>query len=313
MASKNLPVAKAEDRLPTGDDFKVITGVGPGIEHRLHQAGIQTFAQLAALAPTEIAALVSDLAGMSAERIAKQDWTGQARKLIPESAEIGPQSGETLPRAHQHYATFTIELLLDEDNNVRRTRIAHIQDKDEDTWAGWAGTRIVGFITRRAALRLSESEPVSVSAVIAEPPSVATRVAEPSPTLATSASPVSSSLRLHQLETVPVDVTGPCSILHYGQPFNMHLTLDLTGVAMLSDGSLTYSAAIYAKNLNDGSTHIVGETQGAITSEEKLTINMAGIPLGRGAYRLEAVATLISPSVKPGPMAYLEGSLLQVY
>src|SRR5262249_24058024 len=36
------------------DDLKLITGVGPSIERRLHSAGILTYAQLATLSPSEI-------------------------------------------------------------------------------------------------------------------------------------------------------------------------------------------------------------------------------------------------------------------
>jgi predicted flap endonuclease-1-like 5' DNA nuclease len=71
---------------PNTDDLKLINGIGPGVESRLHGVGIYTFAQLAALSPADIAASVSGLAGLTTERIIKQDWIGQARKLASESA-----------------------------------------------------------------------------------------------------------------------------------------------------------------------------------------------------------------------------------
>jgi predicted flap endonuclease-1-like 5' DNA nuclease len=71
---------------PNTDDLKLINGIGPGVESRLHGVGIYTFAQLAALSPADIAASVSGLAGLTTERIIKQDWIGQARKLALESA-----------------------------------------------------------------------------------------------------------------------------------------------------------------------------------------------------------------------------------
>lgn len=64
------------------DDLKLIHGIGPAVEQRLHGVGIDTFAKLAALTPADIAASVSDLAGLTAERIHKQDWIGQARRLV---------------------------------------------------------------------------------------------------------------------------------------------------------------------------------------------------------------------------------------
>src|SRR5258706_10494244 len=85
MASKRL--RQSEMSLPPGaDDFKLINGIGPGVAQRLYNADILTFAQLADLSLGEIASLVADLAGLSAERIAKQDWSGQARDLALEQS-----------------------------------------------------------------------------------------------------------------------------------------------------------------------------------------------------------------------------------
>ncbi|HJT58150.1 MAG TPA: helix-hairpin-helix domain-containing protein [Ktedonobacteraceae bacterium] len=63
------------------DDLKRINGIGPAVESRLHGVGIFTFAKLAALSPADIAASVADLTGMTAQRIIKQDWIGQARQF----------------------------------------------------------------------------------------------------------------------------------------------------------------------------------------------------------------------------------------
>jgi hypothetical protein len=53
------------------------------------------------------------MAGLSAARIASQDWVGQARQLAG-------STGPPLPsEPDQHYASFHIELLLDVDNSVR--------------------------------------------------------------------------------------------------------------------------------------------------------------------------------------------------
>ena len=76
---------------PEADDLQVINGIGPAVEHRLHGVGIYTFAQLAALTPADIAASVADLTGLTAERIIRQNWIGQARRL---AAVTGPMQDE---------------------------------------------------------------------------------------------------------------------------------------------------------------------------------------------------------------------------
>jgi hypothetical protein len=80
MTRKRSPTNSGSEP-PRVDDLKLINGIGPAVEKRLNGIGIFTFAQLAALPPADIAAAVADLAGLSTERIIKQDWIGQARKL----------------------------------------------------------------------------------------------------------------------------------------------------------------------------------------------------------------------------------------
>ena len=72
---------------PRVDDLRLIDGIGPAIERRLHSTGIYTFAQLAALSPADIAASIADIAGLTTERIVKQDWIGQARHLMTQMAQ----------------------------------------------------------------------------------------------------------------------------------------------------------------------------------------------------------------------------------
>jgi predicted flap endonuclease-1-like 5' DNA nuclease len=61
------------------DDLKEIKGVGPKIEVQLHERGIMTFAQVAALSATEIEDLGAALKGTSAAQLSK--WAEQAKIL----------------------------------------------------------------------------------------------------------------------------------------------------------------------------------------------------------------------------------------
>jgi hypothetical protein len=72
--------SKKKELIPS-DDFKIIRGIGPGIEERLHKNGVLTYDRLAALSPADIAALLASFAGVSTERIIKQNWIGQAHAL----------------------------------------------------------------------------------------------------------------------------------------------------------------------------------------------------------------------------------------
>ena len=156
---------------PRIDNLRLINGIGPAVEKRLNGVGIFTFAQLAALSPADIGAATADLAGLSAERIIKQNWIGQACKLAAQSTSSEPdwigqarklatESGASqaqrdagaaveppasiehdhtaklsvesekdalLSMERYHAATFTLEFLLDKDNNIYSTHVLHVQ------------------------------------------------------------------------------------------------------------------------------------------------------------------------------------------
>ena len=59
------------------DDFTRLTGVGPVLDSRLRAAGIHTFAQLAALTPDELAAIL----GWTPDRVERANLIGQATEL----------------------------------------------------------------------------------------------------------------------------------------------------------------------------------------------------------------------------------------
>lgn len=76
------PAAEAQPAPePTGpaaeDDFTVLRGIGPTFDRRLKEAGIRTFAQLAALTPEEAAEII----GWPPQRVISDDLLGQARQL----------------------------------------------------------------------------------------------------------------------------------------------------------------------------------------------------------------------------------------
>ncbi len=66
---------------PAGeDDLKVLSGVGPALEKKLHEAGITTFAQIAAWTDEDIAEIDEKLSFKG--RITREGWVEQARKLV---------------------------------------------------------------------------------------------------------------------------------------------------------------------------------------------------------------------------------------
>lgn len=61
------------------DDLKKLKGVGPALEKKLHDAGVTSFAQIAAWGPEDVAEMDEKLSFKG--RITRDDWIGQAKDL----------------------------------------------------------------------------------------------------------------------------------------------------------------------------------------------------------------------------------------
>jgi large subunit ribosomal protein L21 len=61
------------------DDLKQLSGVGPALEKKLHEAGVTTFAQIAAWTDEDVAAMDEKLSFKG--RIEREGWIEQAKEL----------------------------------------------------------------------------------------------------------------------------------------------------------------------------------------------------------------------------------------
>ena len=74
------PAAKKAEALAAGaDDLKKLSGVGPALEKKLHEAGVTPFAQIAAWTEEDIAAMDEKLSFKG--RIEREGWVDQAKEL----------------------------------------------------------------------------------------------------------------------------------------------------------------------------------------------------------------------------------------
>lgn len=324
------------------DDFKLIHGIGPGIERRLYNANIHTYGQLAALTADDLARILHGLAGLSAKSIAQQDWIDQALKLASEHAEEwteyleerveqgearaelstalesvdeSPASEGMAPESRKHYENFKVELTLDEDNTVSRTRVQHVQELIESAWNGWEGQKLINFIEEHAGLLGGEpreirlqpavftaSEPASTGLIIERlaPPRVFPR----------------DQFVVKKMEVITADNPSPGHILSSDQPFRFHLALDLSQIKASPGTLLGYSAKVFAKDLSRGTHLVVGAYQGELSLDGQAEIDIEGDRLPAGIYRLDTVVTLSPPSgVAPRAqqLAFLEGGVFHVY
>ncbi len=94
-AKEDAPKAKAKEAAPKAepkkaapkkaegaDDLKKLTGVGPALEKKLHEAGVTSFAQIAAWGADDIAEMDDKLSFKG--RIERDGWVDQAKALEAE-------------------------------------------------------------------------------------------------------------------------------------------------------------------------------------------------------------------------------------
>ncbi|MCB0989927.1 MAG: hypothetical protein R2770_05555 [Acidimicrobiales bacterium] len=81
VAGVSVAAAGSTAEAKPRDDLKQIFGIGPKLEKLLNDYGIFTFEQLAALEAPDVAELQSYLTEFP-DRIERDDWVGQARRLI---------------------------------------------------------------------------------------------------------------------------------------------------------------------------------------------------------------------------------------
>ncbi len=90
-AKAEKPVAKAEKPAAKaakpaakgkGDNLKELSGVGPALEKKLHEAGVTSFAQIAGWSDKDVAEMDEKLSFKG--RIEREGWIEQAKKLAAE-------------------------------------------------------------------------------------------------------------------------------------------------------------------------------------------------------------------------------------
>ena len=315
MAEAAIPEVTTDQMV---DEYKLINGIGPAVEKRLHDAGILSYAQLAALKPSTLNDILFGMVGFSAERVKEQDWIGQAVRLAEnagQTLEVG--TGEPIDNS-LHYASYTFELLLDAGNNVRRTRAMHVQTRAESSWAGWDQDKLIKFLVEsgelgdllmKAPQKTSADQSVSGSQL---PGKRVAKGKRSEPELQLLGSARVSETSLQSSEGKPLGALIPSR-----QPFVVRLELDLSQLEAPKDERLSFDAIIYKKRIGNAKRECIGNLEGSLPKGERAVIEVDTEPLADGDYRLEALVAVRPQSMHKGSkrqlMAISEGMLLHVF
>lgn len=273
---------------------------------------------------------------IEAPTVAEQVFSSTDPVELPTSQEHSPIT--TLseePEKHEvssmerfHPASFTVEFLLDDGNNIHSTHVLHLQSKRKGIWAGWQKTQLIAFLRQSARLNIPSDEPALLNTK--EPDLMSAVVTESEPLTRLAAKPrLTGTLRLREMEMIGVESGSTRKTLTHDEPFEVCLTLDLTELQVPGNTPLSYKASIYGKDLNGRSDLVLGErwgsrsgvvlgkAQGTILPTDIVTIKVAENRLPKkGIYRLAATVVLglpgMKPRVRPGTTAVVDGGQVQV-
>jgi len=256
-----------------------------------------------------------------------------------------PERGGPAAGNGQHYESFMVRVLLNDDGSIRDTRMEHIGTGEVKRWAGWEHDAMLGFIREAAAPPVLLAAPVGPLDAEPQPESVPEPVAEPSATA--QVRPISQAPVTSQPPVTPMAPTTPSpsahpeapqaavgsaaadasppgllapivrlrpdrTLLRGAQPFTVTLSLDLTSVTPQNE-RLIYSAAVAARQLGGRSGRTLARPRGLLKAAgtTAITIDAGGLP--PGIYLLEAAVTLRAAGASRGGVAAMaEGIMLQV-
>jgi hypothetical protein len=265
---------------------------------------------------------------------------------------MSPERGGPAAGDWQHYESFIVRVLINDDGSIRDTRMEHIGTGEVRRWAGWEHNAMLGFVEEAAAPADSAEEaaaPAALPALLAapvgppdpepHPESVLDPVAESSatsqvrplsrqPVTAKAPATPSPSAQAEGSQTVadstaadgsPPGLLAPIvrlrpdrTLLRTTQSFAMTLSLDLTKVAPQPE-RLSYSAVIVARQLGGRSGRTLARPCGLAKAADTINITIEAGRLPPGIYLLEAAVSLRAEGAsRAGVAAMAEGIMLQV-
>ncbi len=312
------------------DELTRIPGIGEKFAQRLIEAGVVRYDQLALMSDEDILAILSrpKLPGWNLAHVQEMHWPEHAARLVAEQRERNPIMTYESPVAEndpgdvefvpikanvsleengdhanrQHYATFTVRLLVGEQGVIRRTKVEHVETGTPGTWPGLDGERLLAFIMQNSLTELSGSriEPAADSSTAPG------RLSIPS-----------GNLTLGKIKVQTVRGEGAKGLAREDQPFAITVLLDGSAIQPNMEG-MGYRLSIYAHKVGqDGHRKLIANTVGISPAQDRFSIRAEDISLSQGVYHLDALIQL-TPADKPDEpytelFAMTEGYRLTVY
>jgi hypothetical protein len=287
---------------PEIDDLTRLHAIGPKAERLLLEAGITTYADVAASEPQQLNEVLRRIPSMTIDRIeaVREEAAGLAGLI-----HAGPAA--SLPRERH---TFTLELVLDAGGRTDSTRIAHTQTGAEEVYAGWDAGPLDQFVREQAVLEGDRAGRPAVLPVAdeagAEPTSVQAVPTTLVPALDPSEQPATPTVARAAGESPPavaplivnVGASQPTrTLIVRCEPSFFDLTPDVRAEAI---------ANIYARHLDTGIRLVFASDPVSLSGRGSVQIPVPLGPLAEGIWRIDGVLSLGSGSMRDGrPEAFM--------
>jgi hypothetical protein len=257
------------------------------------------------------------MVGFSPERIADEEWIKQAQELQP-LTESENKDSVVNPKGGMHYTVFTVEFLLDDDNEVRRTSIKNVQTQTQTSWASWDPSRLTGYFIEDAGLNIPHPEEEQIPQLQTEQTvQTSAPLMEKQPAVAISTAPIRGEISLQKMMIKGIDCETTPQQIHSEHPFTLQLTLDLHNLEFPTEQLMDYSAVIFAKPLSAEPRQMLTETEGNLRLANYVVLEIADLKLAPGIFRLEAFVRLIPSGATLAQMqdlmAMIESSTIHVF
>lgn len=312
------------------DDFTRIRGMNEYVANRLSEVGIPTYSKLASMSPEEIISRLGTEAGYTVEAIEKRDWISQASALALKSVTGKSAEEVESSQADLTEVSYVIELLLDKNKRVRRTKVLHVKSNEDQVWKGWESARLLDYFVNRPELRLVDEKPFALfakssrtessqkpAAMVSESAKSNGLKKDPDNQIRSTAQFTSAGkVRPRSFEVINLLTNQPCNSLGEGKPYNLRLSLDLTEASLSDKEPLICIMVVNAIRMEDRWRQTICSNNCKIAPAKKVYLNFEGGALTAGIYRLVATVTL---SQMPGRESqrrdytvHLESGLVQI-
>ena len=274
---------------PKAENLQQIRGIGPNTSKELQKVGVTSLVNLSKQTPENLV----NLLGLSSKKLTTvQVWIEEAQRLLSTQKKKSAIKLPLQKHSRERYATFTLEILLDPRNYVRRTQVVHVQSGDKSHWPAWDSARLVQYVVHKAKIKLPNGKEKNPATAGLKPgpaeKMAATQVSKES----IEKRQISKPPQEHQRERISLSVTD-IQVIPISLKIQMQCVVRLTGLNALDITS--HGAAIVVEvlgyNLSTAEVSVIYCWNGTLETnqlEYPLTLHFPTPKIGR--YRLEVVA-----------------------